>query len=387
MRLVDRSRGFLRVSPAALGFTVATLLSTNCPHAFAQLDLSGRWTPLPTTTPPAAGSEANWEHLQVHMALLRGDESYHSYILSWNLVPDESTWEGGLWGWNPPDPDDGCEAYPASTLVRLTQPDSPGVQIFCGGLAALPDGRLLVTGGTDRVGETAGIKDARVFDAQTRSWSAQDTMAYRRYYPTNTTLPDGRMLVTAGWQFDHMLSFGGRTTPAQASSARNKLERLSILEDASWDAPITDPGGATPWPEARAFHTAAVRIDPTEPTNTDLMRVIVFGGSDTAGVAMNDAWTLQRSQWDDNSERYTWEVLPSGPARARHGAIVASNQAMYVFGGIDASTPPAVQSDLRQLSRIAGVWAWNSVSTSGSDTPGARFGHTVALKSDGTVAA
>jgi hypothetical protein len=256
----------------------------------------------------------------------------------------------------------------------MAQPASPDAQIFCSGLAALPDGRLLVAGGTDRVGETAGIKDVRVFNSQTQTWSAEDTMAFRRYYPTNTALPDGRMLVTEGWQYDHMLTFGGRATPGVASSAQKKIERLTILDTAHWDAQVTDPGGVA-WPEERAYHTAVVRRDPAEPNNEDHMRMILFGGLDTLGQARVDAWTLMRSQYYDTGELYTWAPIANGPPRARHGALVNNDHSMYVFGGIDDSTPPVAQGDVRRLydDPVLG-WQWDLKTTTGT-TPGARYGH------------
>ncbi|HZI38466.1 MAG TPA: hypothetical protein VFF24_09180, partial [Acidimicrobiia bacterium] len=355
-------------------FAVSAALTLLCtPIVFAALSTTGRWTPLPTGTSPA-----NWDHPPIHMALLRGDSNYHSYIMSWYQNPNDSTWLGGLWGWNPSGTDDGCLAYPESTLVKITsQPAAPGAQIFCAGHAALADGRLLVAGGTDRVGETAGIKDVRIFNAQSKTWSAADTMAFRRYYPTNTTLPDGRVLVNEGWQYDHMLTFGGRTVPGNSTSAQKKIERLTILDTAHWDAQITDPGGTTDWPEERAFHTAVIRRDPADPANEDHMRMMLFGGADTNGVALRDTWMLKRSQWNDTTESYTWEQIADGPRRARHGAIVNNDYSMYIFGGFDADS--VVQSDVRRLFKNASnEWQWEVKTTSGTDTPGARYGHVVA---------
>ncbi len=70
--------------------------------------------------------------------------------------------------------------------------------IFCSGHAALADGRLLVVGGYDSVNNIVGVADANIFDPATQKWTSLPKMAYRRWYPTATTLPDGRVLVTSG---------------------------------------------------------------------------------------------------------------------------------------------------------------------------------------------
>ena len=44
-----------------------------------------------------------------------------------------------------------------------------------------------------------GMKDANIFNPLTNSWAAiVKPMADGRWYPTNTSLLDGRVLVTAG---------------------------------------------------------------------------------------------------------------------------------------------------------------------------------------------
>jgi hypothetical protein len=68
--------------------------------------------------------------------------------------------------------------------------------IFCSGAAALPDGRLLVAGG--HIAGHVGLKDANLFDPFSQTWSSAQPMSFGRWYPTVTTLPDGRALVTVG---------------------------------------------------------------------------------------------------------------------------------------------------------------------------------------------
>lgn len=73
--------------------------------------------------------------------------------------------------------------------------------MFCAGHAALPDGRMLVVGGDEISGGALGVADANLFDPVTKTWTRLPHMAFRRWYPTATALPDGRVLVTGGGDF------------------------------------------------------------------------------------------------------------------------------------------------------------------------------------------
>ena len=74
------------------------------------------------------------------------------------------------------------------------------VDLFCSGHALLSDGRVMVVGGYGESANTIGIANAEIFDPTTLKWTAVPNMKYRRWYPNATTLSDGRILVTAGWQ-------------------------------------------------------------------------------------------------------------------------------------------------------------------------------------------
>jgi len=69
--------------------------------------------------------------------------------------------------------------------------------LFCSGHALLPDGRLMVTGG--HKGDDRGLDVTNIFDPVTETWaSGLPKMAKGRWYPTVTTLWDGRMITVAG---------------------------------------------------------------------------------------------------------------------------------------------------------------------------------------------
>lgn len=70
--------------------------------------------------------------------------------------------------------------------------------LFCSGHIGLADGRTLVVGGHDPLNGILGEDDVNLFDPGTQQWSSLPKMGYRRWYPTATTLADGRVLVTSG---------------------------------------------------------------------------------------------------------------------------------------------------------------------------------------------
>ena len=82
----------------------------------------------------------------------------------------------------------------------LQRPMSDPHNLFCSGHAHLPDGRLLVVGG--HVGLFANNADRlHVFDANLSGgwWTQMSPQTPEtRWYPTVTTLPDGKMLITSG---------------------------------------------------------------------------------------------------------------------------------------------------------------------------------------------
>jgi hypothetical protein len=89
--------------------------------------------------------------------------------------------------------------------AQLWDPANPGAgftavgktyRIFCSGHTFLPDGRLLIAGGT--ISGTQGDARAAIFDPLTDAWSATGSMAQGRYYPTTTVLPNGEILAISG---------------------------------------------------------------------------------------------------------------------------------------------------------------------------------------------
>ncbi len=70
--------------------------------------------------------------------------------------------------------------------------------VFCNGMAFLPDGRALIVGGTTRYDPFWGASKATIFDPVTEKFIQVESMAHGRWYATATTMSDGRILTFSG---------------------------------------------------------------------------------------------------------------------------------------------------------------------------------------------
>src|SRR5215207_6252459 len=88
---------------------------------------------------------------------------------------------------------------PATGQSHRVDPPT-GDNPWCGGQTLLADGRVLVAGGNaPKTSELFnGLDTIYTFDPWTETWMFHGRMREGRWYPTTTTLPDGRVLITSG---------------------------------------------------------------------------------------------------------------------------------------------------------------------------------------------
>lgn len=178
----------------------------------------------------------------------------------------------------------GSASWSALNLQRSVGSPGGGIDLFCGGHATLADGSLLFASGTEK--GVNGHRLCRVFDPTklrnaSNGWSDTDSLNYARWYPTLTTLGDGRVMAYSGLQYFELLTFGGALASGQATSDAHPmvLERSPYWNQGSVPIPDLTLGSSPP-----ARTDAAVtgfQMRPREEPNLVLLPtgdVVAMGG-------------------------------------------------------------------------------------------------------------
>src|SRR5438046_3077298 len=88
----------------------------------------------------------------------------------------------------------GAEAVLLDPVTLATNNVAPPWYPACSGLSFLGDGRLLVTGGQVGTNTTDGTMECHIFNPFIEQWTRIEDMAQGRWYPTDITLGDGRVV-------------------------------------------------------------------------------------------------------------------------------------------------------------------------------------------------
>lgn len=336
---------------------------------------SGKWTPKFDW----ASSAPSDRRTAIHMMLLRGDGvPYHSRVFWYGGEPLHE-FKGRLWGWNPVS--DSCDSFPTTNFTAITPLPTVGYNVFCSGHAALADGRMLVAGGHSHETGAFGVNRATIHTTGAGSaagaWDSVNSMAERRWYPTNTTLKDGRILVTAGFQHRQHRMFGGRLgDSAPSGPSGDTLRRWAPVEGGGWDPPVKpaeDASSSPPKPAVREGH-AGVDLTGIEGFTN---QTLIFGGKGSSGLALGDLWALSREDNTTGADyHYKWDrktPTGSGPSeRSEHSMVVGRNQ-VVIFGGRDGSGTAVESKVYRWLPGSEG--AWSELTIAAGDPPSPRMGH------------
>lgn len=258
----------------------------------------------------------------------------------WFMPSDDRSRGGRALVWDPA----------TRTSREITPPPVPypdgrlrPADLFCTGHAQLSDGRILLAGGNlaypTGPGPGEGWKGAPwviTFDPWTETFTRQPDMARARWYPTVTTLPDGRALIVAGWD-----DSGDEVdvpevelfTPSPRIDGRGSLavvtRRVTGLYPHMWVVPETTAAGAA--------------------AGTQVL---------IAGPDPDDTAILSTAGW-------TWRDVPDLPTKRLWGAGVImpggpdGPDRVMLIGGSDTSRSPSAQSStiVLDLDRVSSGWA------------------------------
>ncbi len=257
---------------------------------------------------------------------------------------------------------------------------------FCAGHAQLPDGRLLVAGGTGAYessgGPTAfaGTNKAYVFDPDTDTYQAAPNMDNARWYPSLLTLGDGSVLAVAGQGSDGKLTynsqkyFGGAWTPNRppptyddASSTKQLwplYPGLHLMADGRVFFSGAHTFGGTPSPgiwnlTANTFHPVGGLPDLHHtdhamsvllPPAQDQKVMIIGGGSDDGSLSTDSTSIVDL---DDPSPQYTPAAKLDTP-KMYVSAVILPDRTVFETGARCATaTSPTATSSPRRSSILA----------------------------------
>jgi hypothetical protein len=170
---------------------IVGLVGGGCPAANAQGDpaVVGQWS-----------SAQPWPYLAVHM----------------HMLPT-----GKVAFWADYDNADNMQLWDPATGT-ITSAAKAGYNIFCSGHTFLADGRLFVTGG--HIDNNVGPAYTYTYNPFSNSWTRLPDMNAGRWYPTNTALANGDMLVVSG---DIDLIVGNNTLPQVWQTASSTWRDLT----------------------------------------------------------------------------------------------------------------------------------------------------------------
>lgn len=286
-----------------------------------------------------------------------------------------------------------------SMAARLWDPVSGAIEtvpvhrdqrdLFCAGHCFLPDGRLLVAGGTAGYsiffpyGLWSGIRDTFLFDPDSARWLRGPRMREGRWYPTCLAMPDGTVLVFAGWR-DHLPSKivvppfllnnprverwipaadptgsgsgGGRWRDLRADRRMAYYPRVHVVPPGDVLKVGREPKTlALNVPARRWTHVADAEggprvqgtsvLLPLVPPDYDV-RVLILGGTAReflAGLATNSAEVLRR-----DGTRYEWTPAPpmTFPRLHVNATLLLDGRVLVTGGGRRDNTSPVYESEL-----------------------------------------
>lgn len=283
----------------------------------------GQWSPL-----------QSWPIVSVHSQMLpTGKVMFYSYT-------------DGPFLWDP-----------ATAGISPAAP--AGFNLFCTGHSFLPDGRLFVAGG--HIENNVGLPNSSIYNPFTNTWTDEPLMNAGRWYPTNTTLPNGDVLVVSG---DIDRTVWVNTLPQVFQLASGTWRDLTSAQLALplYPTMFVAPNGrvfnAGPQQTTRYLDTSGTGAWTFVADNNyglrdygpavmyDVGKILIVGGGDPP-TATAEVIDLQAAtpRWRN--------VAPMSVARRQHNATLLPDGTVFVSGG--SSGPGWDNAD----APVLGTELWN----------------------------
>lgn len=212
--------------PPALAATLTALLAASVvlapgQQAYANPQVSGAWAGI-----------FDWPVLPIHLAVLPDGR-----VLGFGGQTNGRA--SGLFNYAVWDPARGDASAAITKLPNTTNAD-----FFCGSVVLDPTtGHVLIAGGAmteiDHAGEghvtSYGNQTSNVFRPETGTVAPGPPLSAARWYPTTTTLPDGRVLLQGG--SDHNLGLGVATPEVYSPASRSWTPLTGINDADAYNSP------------------------------------------------------------------------------------------------------------------------------------------------------
>jgi PKD repeat protein len=276
-----------------------------------------------------------WPVVALHLHLLPDGK-----VLSWGRIGHPQVW-------NP------------ATGVFTEVASQP--ELFCSGHAFLPDGRLLVSGG--HISDDHGLPDNTIFTPGAQSWSRSTPMRRGRWYPTNTMLASGDVVIMAGRDEAGALV----AEPEVWSSGA-----VRVLSTASLDLPYYPRTFLAP--NGQIFYAGELQrtryLDPSGTGSWNFVADRIYGVRDYGAAVMYEPGkilyvgggrvTNTAEVIDLNSAAPAWQATGSMAYPRRHlNATLLPNGEVLVTGGSRGTAfndvPLAVHA-AELWNRSTGIW-------------------------------
>lgn len=316
-----RTGVLLRSVPGHVVGVIAALVAVLVvliPGAWAQVNVQGKWSTLPYLMPINP----------VHVALM-----YNGKVLVVSGSGNDATntkLRAAVW-----------DPIAGTVTVQTVAWD-----MFCNGMVVLPDGRPFVIGGTLQYDPFWGQPKTSVFDPATNTFTDVQNMAHGRWYPTATTLGDGRVMtfsganetgggnkaveiytVGSGWSAEFIASWTPPLYPRMHLLPNGKV----FYSGASITSRIFDPTahtwttvGNTIYGNSRTYGSSVLM--PLTPANNYDPQVIIMGGGSPA--------TATTEVIDLGASNPLWQSGPSmSQGRIEMNAVILPNGKVLAVGG------------------------------------------------------